>query len=93
MKTGLIGYGYWGPNLARNFNANPELDLPTLRFLAGPAQGGVGLYKQTKFVNDPETLFRDSDLDAVAIATPVSTTSLLQSERWNPERTFGLKSP
>ena len=27
IKIGLIGYGYWGPNLARNFNVNPDFDL------------------------------------------------------------------
>ena len=24
INIGLIGYGYWGPNLARNFNSNPD---------------------------------------------------------------------
>ena len=27
IKAGLIGYGYWGPNIARNFSANPEIEL------------------------------------------------------------------
>jgi predicted dehydrogenase len=31
------------------------------------------LYRQTKMVNDPEELFKDNSLDAIAIATPVST--------------------
>ena len=30
IKIGLIGYGYWGPNLARNFNVNPDLELTTI---------------------------------------------------------------
>src|SRR4030042_1993437 len=74
MKIGLIGYGYWGPNLARNFNANPDLELSYIcDFSADRLKVASAMYKQTKFVNDPETLFRDSDLDAIAIATPVST--------------------
>jgi len=30
INIGLIGYGYWGPNLARNFRNNPEFNLKTI---------------------------------------------------------------
>ena len=30
INIGLIGYGYWGPNLARNFNNNPDFELTGL---------------------------------------------------------------
>jgi len=74
MKIGLIGYGYWGPNLARNFNANPDLDLSYIcDFSESRLKAAAPQYKQTKFVSDPETLYRDRELDAIAIATPVST--------------------
>jgi len=74
MKIGLIGYGYWGPNLARNFNANPDLELSYVcDFSQDRLKAASVLYKQTKIVGDPEALFRDGDLDAVAVATPVST--------------------
>ena len=74
MKIGLIGYGYWGPNLARNFNQNPDLDLSYIcDFSQDRLKAASALYKQTKFVNDPEALFKDKNLDAIAIATPVST--------------------
>ena len=74
MKMGLIGYGYWGPNLARNFNANPDLDLSYIcDFSADRLKTASALYKQTRFVNDPEVLFKDTTLDAIAVATPVST--------------------
>jgi len=74
MKIGLIGYGYWGPNLARNFNQNPDLDLSYIcDFSQDRLKAASVMYKQTKFVNDPEALFKDKDLDAIAVATPVST--------------------
>ena len=74
MKIGLIGYGYWGPNLARNFNQNSDLDLSYIcDFSADRLKTASALYKQTKFVNDPEVLFKDTTLDAIAVATPVST--------------------
>jgi predicted dehydrogenase len=74
MKIGLIGYGYWGPNLARNFNQNPDLDLSYIcDFSADRLKAAAPLFKQTKLVSDPGLLFGDKDLDAIAIATPVST--------------------
>jgi predicted dehydrogenase len=74
MKIGLIGYGYWGPNLARNFNQNPDLELSCIcDFSADRLKAASPLYKQTKFVNDPEVLIKDTTLDAIAVATPVST--------------------
>jgi predicted dehydrogenase len=74
MKIGLIGYGYWGPNLARNFNADPDLELSYIcDFSQDRLKAASALYKQAKFVSDPEVLFKDNDLDAIAIATPVST--------------------
>jgi predicted dehydrogenase len=30
IKIGLIGFGYWGPNLARNFSINPDLELAAI---------------------------------------------------------------
>jgi len=74
MKIGLIGYGYWGPNLARNFNQNPDLELSYIcDFSADRLKAAAPLYKQTKLVSGPGVLFGDKDLDAIAIATPVST--------------------
>jgi predicted dehydrogenase len=74
MKIGLIGYGYWGPNLARNFSSNPDLELAYIcDFSPDRLKAASPLYKQAMLVNDPEELFKDSSLDAVGIATPVST--------------------
>ena len=30
IKIGLIGFGYWGPNLARNFNVNLDFELSAI---------------------------------------------------------------
>ena len=74
IKIGLIGYGYWGPNLARNFNANPELELSVIcDFSEDRLQAAAALYPNIKFVRNTDELWRDPELDAVAIATPVST--------------------
>jgi predicted dehydrogenase len=74
IKIGLIGYGYWGPNLARNFNSNPNFELSAIcDFSADRLEAAGNMYSQAKLVNNTEDIFKDSNLDAVAIATPVST--------------------
>src|SRR5262245_25289314 len=74
VRVAVIGAGYWGPNLIRNFAACPETtivaagdgDEPRLRkVLAG--------YPAVEPVTSVEALLARADVDAVAIATPVST--------------------
>ena len=71
-KIGLVGLGYWGPNLARNFGDLAEMrwlcDLdPELRELFAPR------YSNARFTGDFDDLLNDPDLDAVVIATPAVT--------------------
>ncbi len=73
VKIGLIGYGYWGPNLARNFNQNAEMQLAAVcDFSDKRLELAARFYPQAKTTNDPEVMF-NGGIDAVAIATPVST--------------------
>jgi predicted dehydrogenase len=94
MKIGLIGYGYWGPNLARNFNANPDLELSYIcDFSQDRLKVAAPMYKQTKLVNDPEVLFKDMALDAIAIATPVSTHFDLAKKAMESGKDVWLEKP
>ena len=72
-RIGLIGFGYWGPNLARNFHALPSADLSAICD-ANPdrLQKARSLYRATTFYDDLEKLLA-SDVEAVAIATPART--------------------
>ena len=73
-KIGLIGYGYWGPNLARNFNNNSEIELSSICDFSRDRLDAAGkLYHNVKLVSSIEDLFNDTQLDAIAVATPVST--------------------
>ena len=73
IKIGLIGYGYWGPNLARNFNGNPDIDLAAIcDFSMDRLAAAAKLYPQATLMKDPEDLFKDNRVDAIAVATPVS---------------------
>jgi predicted dehydrogenase len=74
IKIGLIGYGYWGPNLARNFNANENFELAAISDFSQDRRSAAGrLYPGAKLEADPKALLEDPALDAIAIATPVST--------------------
>jgi len=74
MNVAVVGYGYWGPNLVRNFMETPDVkvtmvaDLDTAR-LARAQRRYPGLRTPTNF-NDA---LNDPAVDAVVIATPVST--------------------
>ncbi|HEY2963454.1 MAG TPA: Gfo/Idh/MocA family oxidoreductase [Pyrinomonadaceae bacterium] len=74
IKVGVIGYGYWGPNLVRNFMAAPGstvtrvCDLREERLV--PLQK---FYPGVKTCNRSTDLTNDPQIDAVVIATPVSS--------------------
>lgn len=71
---GLIGYGYWGPNLARNFHELAEsklaacCDTDDSRLAAAQA-----LYPHLRTATRPEEVWKDKTIEAVAIATPAQT--------------------
>ena len=74
INIGLIGYGYWGPNLARNFNVNGELNLVSIcDFSADRLKKAAFLYPQAHMVDNMTDFYKTNHLDAVAISTPVST--------------------
>ena len=70
--VGLVGLGYWGPNLARNFDI-----LGRLTWLCDVDDGlrtSVGArYPRTQTTPDVDEMLADPELDAVVIATPVPT--------------------
>ena len=72
-KVGLIGLGYWGPNLARVFQQTPMCELAACCDLdAKKLEKAARQYPQIRTFNRAQDLF-DSDVDAVAIATSIST--------------------
>jgi len=74
INIGLIGYGYWGPNLARNFSQNPSFKLQSICDFSTDRQAAAKkLYPWVRMESDPAALLDDASLDAIAIATPVST--------------------
>ncbi len=94
FKIGLIGYGYWGPNLARNFNANPDTQLSAISdFSEIRLEMACRFYPQVDPSTDPEKIFKNSDIDAVAIATPVSTHYKLAKQALLADKHVWLEKP
>ncbi len=94
FKIGLIGYGYWGPNLARNFNANPDMKLSAIcDFSESRLEMACRLYPQVKPGMDTAGIFKDTDIDAVAIATPVSTHYNLAKQALLADKHVWLEKP
>jgi predicted dehydrogenase len=74
IRIGVIGYGYWGPNLVRNFMAAPGSAVMRVCDLRKERLSSLGkLYPGLKTCTDSSELINDPEIDAVVIATPVSS--------------------
>ena len=73
LRVGVIGYGYWGPNLARNFSDNQDCRLVAVCD-GNPArlQMAERRYPGIFATSDANELINHTNVDAVAIATPVN---------------------
>jgi predicted dehydrogenase len=73
VGVGLVGYGYWGPNLARNFSQQPGCKLLCVcEQRKDRAELAARTYPGAKVVQDYEALLGHKGIDVVLIATPVS---------------------
>ncbi|MFC1922191.1 Gfo/Idh/MocA family protein [Chloroflexota bacterium] len=73
VRVGVIGAGYWGPNLIRNFYEIPETELKVVCDLNQERLDHInGLYPDVHTTQDIAELL-ESDVEAVTIATPVSS--------------------
>ena len=74
MKIGVIGYGYWGPNLVRNFSEVPDAQVVAVSDLDEQRLRLVkARYPAIAITTDHETLLSNRDIDAIIIATPVAS--------------------
>ena len=74
IRVGVIGYGYWGPNLVRNFMAAPGSAVTRVCDRRQERLSSLGkLYPGVKTCSDANELINDPEIDAVIIATPVSS--------------------
>lgn len=74
IKIGVIGYGYWGPNLVRNFmTASGSVVTRVCDLREERLSSLEKIYPGLKTCTDSTELINDPQIDAVVIATPVSS--------------------
>ncbi len=73
LKVGLIGFGYWGPQLFRNFSASSEFELVAVADQSEARRADIRKLFSGRVVASALEIVEDKSIDAVAIATPVAS--------------------
>ena len=74
LTAAVIGCGYWGPNLIRNFVQFPGVRMKTAVDLNKERLRHIAqLYPSVSTTSDSDAVFQDAEVDMVLIATPVTT--------------------
>jgi len=74
IRIGVVGYGYWGPNIVRNFSEVPGCQLTAVSDMRPERLAAVrSRYPAIRTFADANELIADRRIDAVVIVTPVST--------------------
>jgi predicted dehydrogenase len=91
-KVGVAGLGYWGPNLARNFDL-----LADLRWICDSSpellEKQAKRYPNARATARFEDMLEDPELDAVVIATPVPTHALLAKQALEAGKNVFVEKP
>ncbi len=72
LRFGVIGWGYWGPKLARNLDSLPDAMLTMVADKDAYRLASLGNQSRIELTTQADEVFR-SDVDGVVIATPVKT--------------------
>ncbi len=74
IKFGVVGYGYWGPNVVRNLDRLDETKVVAVCDKSTAAQRKVAkAYPDVLVTDDSAELMSSPDIDAIAVVTPVWT--------------------
>jgi len=74
IRVGVIGYGYWGPNIVRNLHGLDSAQLVAVCDRSPEAQKrAIQAHPSVKVTSEPSEILRSPGIDAVAIVTPVCT--------------------
>jgi predicted dehydrogenase len=74
LRTAIIGSGYWGPNLVRNFCATPGIEVAWVCDLEQSRLDDIAQrFRVARTTTRVEDVLADSTVDAVALATPLAT--------------------
>lgn len=94
MNIGIIGFGYWGTNLVRNFAALKEVNVKYVADIRKEREAGLKkLCPTAQFVTSPDIILNDNEIDAVVIATPVHTHYNFALKALNNDKHVLLEKP
>jgi predicted dehydrogenase len=94
IRMGVIGYGYWGPNLVRNFSGADESQVAMVCDANQQALKRVKkAYPNVRVTADCDELIKDPEVDAVAIATPVFTHHELAKKALEAGKSVFIEKP
>jgi predicted dehydrogenase len=94
VNVGVIGYGYWGPNLVRNFAETKDAKIVSVSDRKADRLSLVqSRYPSVKVTQDPMELINDPQVDAVIISTPVSTHYDLASKAFKAGKHVLVEKP
>ena len=79
VRVGVIGAGYWGKNLVRNFHQLGSLQVVCDEF-ASTREAIAQQYSDVPVIGNYEEVLSEPSIDAVAIATPAETHSTFVRE-------------
>src|SRR5258707_6327600 len=74
IRVGVIGYGYWGPNIVRNFHGqeNTRVEMLCDKNMDALARAKRN-YPSIEVTTDPCAILKTPNVDAIAVITPVWT--------------------
>jgi len=94
VAIGVVGYGYWGPNLVRNLNDLPGAEL---RWLCDQSDTQLKRasqrYPHIATTRELEDLLEDDVVDAIVVATPVSTHYAIANAALNAGKHVFVEKP
>jgi len=94
LRVAVIGAGYWGPNLVRNFSEAPGANVVAVADLSEERLAGIRKrFPAVRTTTDHRSLFTDADIDAVCIVTPISTHRPLAEEAFAAGKHVFVEKP
>jgi len=74
VKFGVIGYGYWGPNIVRNLASLEDSEVVSIAEISPKARlRAQKAYPGVKVTSDVSELISSTEIDAIAVVSPVWT--------------------
>jgi predicted dehydrogenase len=94
LSVGIVGLGYWGPNLMRSLGRLPQVKVKYGCDLDESKRARLeSLYPHARFTGDFEELLSDDELDAVVVASPVPTHATLARKTLLADKDVFVEKP